>query len=213
MGRRPKEQGQWEQGRWAQRYRPKGDLWAGAWAAWLAFTTPVFASLYLLTIPDARWAPFALAHVLLMALFAAVAGRLRGAGILLSAEGIREREYLGALKFTPADNVAAVLVVEVRDSYTDKVMPQYFVIDRAGSTVLRLRGQLWHPADVQAMVQFYGVPVRVTTSDMTWPELRRAHGANLDRWERHPIITTVLAVIVFLVVAIPILLATMAGIG
>jgi hypothetical protein len=208
MGLRPKKHDQW-----SQRYRPRRNLWSTAWVAWLAFTTPVFASLYLLTIPHGGWVPFALAHVFLMALFAAVAGRLRGAGVLLSADGIREREYLGALKFTPVEDVAAVLVVRLRDSYTDKVMPQYFVTDRAGRTVLRLRGQLWHPADVERMVEFYGVPVRVEDSDMTWPELRRAYGANLDRWERHPVITTVVAAIVFLIVAIPLLLDTMAGIG
>jgi hypothetical protein len=208
MGQRPKDHD-----RWAQRYRPRRNLWSSAWVAWLALTTPVFASLYVLTIPHGRWAPFALAHVLLMALFAAVAGRLRGAGVLMSTDGIREREYLSALKFTPADDVAAVLVVRLRDPYTDKVMPQYFVTDREGRTVLRLRGQLWHPSDVDRMVEFYGVPVRLAEPDMTWPELRRAYGPNLDRWERHPVITTVLTAIVFLAVAIPVLLATMAGIG
>lgn len=198
---------------WSRRFRPQGNLFASAWRVWIAFSTPVFASLYLLTVPQDRWEPFAVAHLLLMAAFIAVSGRLRGAGVLLAPDGIREREYLSRLKFTPADRVAAVLVVKLRDSYTDRFSKQYFVVDDAGRTLLRMRGQLWHPSDLRQVVEFYGVPVRVLEAELSWPEFRRAYGPNLDRWERHPVLTTMLSIIVFMAMAIPILEMAMAGIG
>jgi hypothetical protein len=197
---------------WSRRYRPQGNLWPNAWRIWIAFSTPIFAALYLLTVPHNRWLPFLLAHVLLMVAFAAVAGRLHKAGVLLSIDGIREREYLGPLVFTPADDVASVVVVKLRDPYSDRFSRQYFVLDHEGRTVLRLRGQLWHPDDLAQIVEFYGVPVHYLEDELSWKQLRRMYGRNLDRWERHPVLSTVLAIAVFLVIAIPILLATMAGI-
>jgi hypothetical protein len=201
-----------EQGDWSQRYRPQGNLWPNAWRIWMAFSIPVFASLYLLTVPQNRWLPFLAAHVVLMAAFAAVAGRLHKAGVLLAEDGIREREYLGPLVFTPAADVASVIVVKLRDPYSDRFSRQYFVVDHQGRTVLRLRGQLWHPADLAQIVEFFGVPVRYLENELSWKQLRQKYGRNLDRWERHPVLTTLFCVVVFLVIAVPVLLVTMAGI-
>jgi hypothetical protein len=207
MSRRPAQLGDW-----SQRYRPQGNLWPNAWGIWIAFSTPVFAALYLLTVPQDRWVPFLVAHVLLMAAFAVVAGRLHRAGVLLAKDGIREREYLGPLVFTPVDDIASVIVVKLRDPYSDRFSLQYFVVDHAGRTVLRLRGQLWHPADLAQIVGFYGVPVHYRDDELSWRQLRREYGSNLDRWERHPVLTAGFLIVLFLAIAIPILLATMAGI-
>ena len=201
-----------EHGDWSQRYRPQGNLWPNAWRIWIAFSTPVFATLYLLTVPQNRWVPFLLAHVLLMVAFAVVAGRLHKAGVLLAKDGIREREYLGPLVFTPADDVASVIVVKLRNPYRDRFSRQYFVVDHAGRTVLRLRGQLWHPADLAQIVKYFDVPVHYIDDELSWKQLRHAYGRNLDRWERHPVLTTILGVALFFAIAIPMLLATMAGI-
>jgi hypothetical protein len=207
MSRRPAEPRDW-----SQRFRPQGNLWPNAWRIWIAFSTPVFAALYLLTVPQNRWVPFLLAHVLLMVAFAAVAGRLHKAGVLLAKDGIREREYLGSLVFTPAKDVASVIVVKLRDPSSDRFSRQYFVVDHDGRTVLRLRGQLWHPTDLAQIVDFYGVPVRYLDEELSWRQLRREYGRNLDRWERHPVLTTVLVIALFFAMAVPILLATMAGV-
>jgi hypothetical protein len=189
----------------SQILRPQRNLWSSAWIACLAFTLPVFLSFYVITVPTGRWVPFAMAQAVLMLLFAGAVARLKGAGVHLSAEGIRERAYFSRAVFTPVEAVSSVLVVKLRDSYSDTMSRQLFVLDARGNTLLRLRGQLWHRADLQRVVHFYAVPVLIVETPLTWPELRRSYGRNLAAWERHPFLTTAALVIAFLVVAFSLL--------
>jgi hypothetical protein len=193
--------------------RPRRDLWLAAWAACAAFVFPLFLSLYLITIPTGRWAPFAAAHALVMGAFALAAQRLHGAGIHLSRDGIRERAYFLSTVFTPVDRIASVLVVRLLDWNSEDMSRQLFIVDAAGQTLLRIRGQLWHAADFDRIVHFYAVPVHVVEDPMTWSELRRSkYRHNLSKWERQPhltggAITLFLALIAFapLLVVVPLL--------
>lgn len=189
--------------------RPKRDLWLSAWVACIMFTVPVFLSLYLITIPTGRWLPFAVAHLVLLILFAVAVARLRGAGIRLSDDGIREREYFSRMVFTSADTVASVIVIRLRDSNSDEISNQLFIVDAAGRTLLRLRGQLWHPHDLNQVMNFYAVPVLRVDAPMTWPQLRRSYGRNLDRWERHPVLTIGALALAFILVMVPVLIGAL----
>ncbi|KQV06821.1 hypothetical protein [Leifsonia sp. Root112D2] len=194
-------------------FQPRRRLLSAAWIVWLAFTTPLFFAVYLVTIPPGRWVPFAIAHLALLAAFALGSARLRGAGVLLSADGIREREYFSRMTFTPAENIRAVLIVKVRDSYTDEISQQVFVTDAAGRTLLRLRSPLWHPEDLTAMIDFYDVPVRVEEAEMTWPQLRLEYGGNLQAWERHPALTAAFGILVCTVLMVGAVVAVRFAIG
>jgi hypothetical protein len=170
--------------------RPRRDLWLAAWGACAAFVFPLFLSLYLITIPTGRWAPFAVAHALVMGAFALAAQRLHGAGIHLSPDGIRERAYFMSTVFTPVDRIASVLVVRLLDRNSEGMSRQLFIVDAAGQTLLRMRGQLWHAADFNRIIDFYAVPAHVVDDPMTWPELRRSmYRHNLSNWERRPYLT------------------------
>jgi hypothetical protein len=170
--------------------RPKRDLWLTAWGACASFVFPLFLSLYLITIPTGLWEPFAVAHVLLIGAFALAAERLRGAGIHLSPDGIRERAYFMPTVFTPVDRIASVLVLKLLDSNSEDMSRQLFIVDAEGQTLLRIRGQLWHSADFNRVMGFYALPIHVDEGPMTWPELRRSeYRRNLSRWERHPYLT------------------------
>lgn len=199
-------------GEGSELFRPKRILWLGAWMTFAALTLPLFFTLYFLTIPNGTWVPFAIAHAVLVLLFAVVSQRLKAAGLLLSPDGIREREYFSRLVFTPVEDIATVMVVKLTDSYGDDVSRQLFMLDAAGRTVLRLRGQLWHAADFNRVIDFYPVPVRHIEPEMGWREFRRTFGSNLARWERHPVLTNTGLVAAFVLIAVSTLLAVMAAI-
>jgi hypothetical protein len=192
---------------------PRRVLWSAACIVWLAFTTPVFLALYLLSVPRGHWLPFAIAHAALLLAFVVAAMRLRGAGVRMSADGIREREYFSPMVFTPVETIAGVMIVRVRDSYSDEVSKQVFFTDAAGDTLLRLRSPLWHARDLARMIDFYGVPVRAVETEMTWRQLRHEYARNLDRWERHPVLTVLLVGFVLVGVATGAVLGVMAAIG
>jgi hypothetical protein len=192
----------------SQLFRPKTSLWLSSWLVCMAFTVPVFFALYLVSAPEGRWFPIAVAHAVLLLLFAAVVWRLRGSGVRLSADGIRERAYFSGTVFTPAEAVSSALVVPLRDMSSDEVNEQLFLMDSAGRTVLRLRGHLWHPADLEQIVNYYAVPVRRLETALTWRELRRSYGRNLEPWERHPVVTGIaLATLLIVLVAAGVLAA------
>ncbi|MCY7326846.1 MAG: hypothetical protein LH605_12080 [Microbacteriaceae bacterium] len=184
-------------------FRPKRDLWLTAWVVWAAVTLPVFLTLYVLTVPAGRWAPFVGAHVGLLLLFALAAQRLKGAGVALAPDGIRERAYFGRVVFTPVDLVASVILIQVFDSLSNDISHQLFIVDANGRTLLRLRGQLWHPTDLKRIASFYSVPVHAPAEVVTWRELRRDHGSKLSWFERHALLTRALLVLGFLAVAVP----------
>ncbi len=174
----------------------------------MVFTLPIFASLYLVTVRSGQWVPFVSAHIALTLLFAIAAQRLKGAGIMLAPDGIREREYFSRQVYTPVALVDSVIVVRLGDSSSDTISQQMFLVDDRCRTLLRMRGQVWHTDDFWRVVEFYDVPVRVVDDAMTWPQLRRSpFRQNLTRWERHPVMTSVALVILFGIITIPTLLA------
>jgi hypothetical protein len=95
---------------------------------------------------------------------------------------------------------------------SDEVSEQLFLVDSAGRTVLRLRGHLWHAEDLNRIVNYYAVPVRRMETALTWRELRRSYGRNLEAWERHPVLTGITLATLLIVVVAGGLLAAMATI-
>ncbi|GAB3127510.1 hypothetical protein [Glaciibacter psychrotolerans] len=193
----------------SQLLKPRRNLWQSAWVGCVVLTLPIFGSLYLLTIPHGTWVPFALAHAALVLLFALAAARLRGAGIRLLPSGIRERAYFSRMVFTPVDRIDSVIVVKLRDTYSDDVAPQLFIVDAQGRTLLRMRSQMWYPDDFTTAIHYYSVPVQSVEPVLSWAELRQSYGGNLSRWERHPVVTILAAAVVFMLVTVPFVLAVL----
>lgn len=180
---------------------PMRDLWREGWRAFAGMSLPLFGAGYLLTATNGWWPLIAAAQVVATLIFWAVAARLRGSGVVVDADGIHERAYLRSTVSTPLDRVDAVLIIPVHRSLLSEVTHQLFVVDREGATLLRMRGQLWDPRDLRAVANRFGVPVRVFDPPMTWSELRRSpYGRNLERFERYPLLTA--AVLVLLGVAV-----------
>ncbi|WP_210480929.1 hypothetical protein [Naasia sp. SYSU D00948] len=182
------------------------DLWLEGWLSFAAMSLPAFAALYIVTASTGWWPAVLIAQIAATGVFAAVAGRLRGAGVVLDADGIYERAYLRSTVFTPRQLVAEVLVIPVHRTLLDEVTHQLFMVDAAGRTLLRMRGQLWHRRDLYAAAHHFDVPVRVLEPALTWAQLRRSpYRRNLERFERHPLITATSLAVLTVAVITPVL--------
>jgi hypothetical protein len=194
----------------ALRIRPMSDLWQEGWRSFLAMSVPTFGALGLVTATTGWWPAVLAGFAGATLVFALVAGRLRGSGVVLDADGIHERAYLRSTVFTPRRRVHQALVIPVGRTLLDEVTHQLFLLDRRGRTLLRMRGQLWDPRDLHAAATYFGVPVRILEPPMTWSELRRSpHRMNLEPWERHPFLTTAALVVLAIAVLTPALATVM----
>ncbi|MCU1571709.1 MAG: hypothetical protein JWR33_2450 [Naasia sp.] len=173
-----------------QEVRPRRGLWPRGWAQLSALIIPLFGALYWMTVPSGPWPAVLAVHVAVSVVIVGALQWLRRAGVWLSPDGVRERAYFGREVFTPVERIASVLVVPLAQS--GDVAHQLFLLDEAGHTLLRMRGQLWRLADLTQVAEFFAVPARWVEPPMSWAELRAAYGAKLSRWERHPNLTTAL---------------------
>ncbi len=152
----------------------------------IALTSPVFAVLYWLTIPDSGWPIVLAAHLLVAALCALVGWGYAAAAIWVSADGLRERGFFGRSSSYPVGQIGSILLLETyRDSALDS-QPQLFVCTNDGRALLRMRGAFWQRTDMDAVIETLDVPVHVVDGTFTMSELRRTRPELLYWFERFP---------------------------
>jgi hypothetical protein len=166
--------------------RPESDLFRQGVFAVIAFMTPVFVVLYFLTVPDGPWLA-----VLVTQIFATVAVTLAAyayfrAGIWIDGEGIIERGFFGLHRHVPVGDVGSIVLAQTFDSSGRNAIPQLFVCDHEGTTVIRMRGQFWSQQSMDAVVEALDVPVLPIDDTVSTDELRTDHPGLLYWFERHP---------------------------
>lgn len=166
--------------------RPHRDLFARGLTAVLALTTPVFAVLYWLTIPDGYWGVVLLAHALVV--FATITGvhAFFSTTISVRADGVRERGFFGRVRVVRSADVASILLMRLYDGSTLDTLPQLFVIGHDGRVLIRMRGQFWAPEDMERVAEELDVPVTRNEDFMTVAQLRRRTPELLYWFERIP---------------------------
>lgn len=168
--------------------RPHRHLLSHGMSAALAFTTPVFAVLYWLTIPTGSWIVVLCAHVALLLVFGLLVGGFLGTSIAVSPQGLRERGFLGSAHTTTVDQIGSILLIEVaRDSALD-TQPNLFVCGHDGSLLVRMRGQYWSRENMELVAETVDLPVKTITRSLTLRELRRSRPDLLYWFERFPVI-------------------------
>jgi hypothetical protein len=166
--------------------RPYRDLFVRGLTAVLALTTPVFAVLYWLTIPDGHWTGVLAAHVLVV--LATIVGvyRFFSATITLRADGVRERGFFGRTRHVRPVDVQAILLVRLYDGSTLDTLPQLFVTGHDDKLLLRMRGQFWSLEDMDRVAEELDRPVTRAEDFMTMTQLRRSSPELLYWFERLP---------------------------
>jgi hypothetical protein len=166
--------------------RPHRDLFMRGLTAVLALTTPVFAVLYWLTIPDRDWTYVVGAHLLVV--LATVVGVFGffSATIALLPDGVRERGFFGRTLLVRSADVGGILLVHLYDGSTLDTLPQLFVTGHDGRVLLRMRGQFWSAEDMERVAEELDRPVTRAEDFMTMTQLRRTSPELLYWFERLP---------------------------
>jgi len=166
--------------------RPHRDLFTRGLTAILALTTPVFAVLYWLTIPDGDWTFVLGAHVLVvLATIVGVYGFF-SATITLRPDGVRERGFFGRTLLVRPGDVRSILLVRLYDGSTLDTLPQLFVTGEDGRVLLRMRGQFWSTEDIERVAEELDRPVTRPEDFMTMTQLSRTSPELLYWFERLP---------------------------
>jgi hypothetical protein len=166
--------------------RPHAHLYKRGLVAIFALTTPVFAVLYWLTIPDGVWPLVLGIHILAVA--ATTLGVLSyfSTTIQFVPEGVRERGFFGRTIEVRHGMVGSVLLIDLYEGSTLDTQPQLFVTGTDGRVLIRMRGQFWAFADMERVAEELDVPITKRAESVTLTELRRTSPELLYWFERFP---------------------------
>jgi len=192
---------------------PRRALLATAFVSILLASSPIFAVLYWLTSDERGvWIPVLVVH---LALF------LSGIGLfirqLMVFTTLTDDELCGNGIFSPVvrvrlDDIAEVVVVDTHIGLQPEPITQYLVRDRAGRRLYRLRGNYWHVADLDALVDALPVEATRVAAPVKLREFFRAYPGSAYWFEGRPWIQ-VLGVLGLIAVVTGVLLWTMALVG
>lgn len=174
--------------------RPYAHLFRQGLLASLAFMGPVFLVLYVLTIPSGPWLAVVITHAITTIAMITASILFFRTGIWVAADSIVERGYFGRLRRIPVQSVGSILLAETFDGSGTKSLPQLFVVDADGSSLVRMRGQFWSKESMDAVVATLDVPVERLDEVTSTDELRLDRPGLLYWFERHPLIAALVFV-------------------
>lgn len=189
--------------------RPDHRLFWNTWLVGVMLMLPIFLALYWLTIPQGTWYEILIGNLVVALVAAFGADRITKTQVHITPEGIREIGYASRATFTPVNELESILVLKLSDSQTMRPIQQIFMLDHAGHTRLRLRGQFWTPSAMRTVVTAYDLPVKVVDEPITLDEARRTYGQYLYWFERHWVTAIALVALVMTIATVPLLLALM----
>ena len=165
---------------------------------------PPSLALFALSIPTGRW-PTVLAVLLVTTGVVALAAiRMRNTLIEVRETTVIDRGYWGPGARVPLAELQSILVVKLMAGGSPEIHKQLFVLDRAGRTRIRMRGQYWHPDDLRRLERVLGLPARTADAPLTASEFRSVYRRNLLWHERHPLLTAAAVATLALCVAAPV---------
>jgi hypothetical protein len=166
--------------------RPHAHLFTRGLIALLALTTPVFAVLYWLTIPDGVWPVVLGIHILVVTGAALAVLAFFSTTIQFVPDGVRERGFFGRTVEVRNGTVGAALLIDLYESSTLDTQPQFFITGKNGRVLIRMRGQFWALRDMERVAEELDVPITKRGESVTLAELRRTSPELLYWFERFP---------------------------
>ena len=139
--------------------RPHAHLFTRGIVAVLALTTPVFAVLYWLTIPDGGWPRCSRIHILVVVATVLAVLAFFGTTIQLAPRQRARTRVLRPCTDIRPGMVGSVVLLDLYEGSTLDTLPQLFVTDADGRLLLRLRGQFWSREDMERVAEELDVPV------------------------------------------------------
>lgn len=150
----------------------------------VALITPIFAALYLLTVPQGTWGTVLAVHVLLTLGCTVVTRGLCRSRIWFEPRALVLRGPLGGRHSVARDRIQQLLLVQLYRGHTLDTEPQLFVVTDDGRTGLRLRGWLWSRDSMRRLAQELDMAITLVPEPMTLKELRGLHPRLLPILER-----------------------------
>lgn len=168
--------------------RPHAHLFSQGIIAVVAFMTPVFVVLYVLTIPSGPWRAVLATQVIATIVVVGASASYFRVAIWVDRTSITEVGFFGRTIRVEADEIGSVFVAEVFEASGTKSLPQLFVRDKQGRQVIRMRGQFWSREAMDAVLATLDVPKQARENTVSTRELRDEYPGLLYWFERRPVI-------------------------
>ena len=170
------------------RLRPHSHLFQEGVLACVAFMTPVFIVLWVLTVPDGPW-PAVLVTQLLATLVVTLASvAYFRTAIWVDPQGLTERGFFGIRTRFPIERIGSIVAASTFEGMSERVYPQLFVCDHEGRLLVRMRGQFWSQDNMDVVVETLDVPFTPVGDAVSTRELRSDYPGLLYWFERHPVL-------------------------
>lgn len=168
--------------------RPHSYLLRRGLIACVVSLTPIFIVLYFITIPDGPWViVVATQAVATLAVTLACSGYFAVA-IWVGPGVIAERGFFGRKTRFETSGIGSIMLAHTYSSPDLTPIPQLFVCDHEGKSLVRMRGQFWPRETMDAVIEALPVPVTVDDDPVSIADLRHDFPGLLYWFERHPIL-------------------------
>ena len=153
--------------------RPRRRLITRAVIAGLALLLPLSIVLYWLAIPRDTWLFVLLAQCGVLTLGVLGAHGAHRLHVKVDADGLQIRRLLGRVTHFPLPEIDSLLLIELYQSNTLEVLPQLYLLDSSGKTLLHLRGEFWPGSAMERIVDALDVPVERLPDPISIAELKQ----------------------------------------
>ena len=168
--------------------RPHSHLYRQGVFAVLAFMTPVFVVLYVMTLPDGPWQAVLVTNILAAVAVTGASVAYFRVAIWVDRTSITEVGFFGRTVRVEADDIGSIFLADVFEPYGTHTVPQLFVRDGDGSQVLRMRGQFWSEESMQKVLSTLEVPQEAREHSLSTQEIRDEYPGLLYWFERRPVL-------------------------
>lgn len=167
--------------------RPMPRIFSQGLIAVVAFMTPVFVVLYVMTIPSGPWRAVLVTQIIATMVVVAGSASYFRLAVWVDSGSISETGLFGRTQRIEAGDIGSVFLAEVFEASGTKTLPQLFVRDKAGRTVIRMRGQFWSRESMDRVLTTLEAPKIAWDGSVSTRELRDEYPGLLYWFERRPV--------------------------
>jgi hypothetical protein len=185
------------------RIAPRRSLLVSALASILVVLLPVSALLYWFAIPRGQAVFVAIAQAIVVGAAITILLRQLTVDTVVTETELRGRGIFSPMVRVPLDRIVSVVTVPTYLGQAPEPVKQLLVRDAAGRRLYRLRGNYWHPGDLQKVAAALPVATTVVTEPMSVKEFYAAYPGSAYWFENRPLLMAgMLAVVIAVCVSV-----------